>query len=79
MQSEAIIKNNIDERIYRLDDVRKVFAQTKRKFLSPAWNTFLAIIDENGEPIATHVCCKYCSKVLKNSVTVANIVLQTLR
>jgi hypothetical protein len=72
MPSVLLIKRNIENNVYRLEDVRKVFARNKKSLISPAWNTFLAIIDENSEPISTHVCCKYCNKVMKSSVTIAN-------
>lgn len=71
MKSVILIKRNIDNNVYRLEDVRKVFAKNKKCFKSRAWNTFLAIIDENGELIRTHICCKLCKKVLKGSIAIA--------
>jgi hypothetical protein len=72
MQSALSVKSKIDNGTYRLEDIRKVFAESKRKFMSPAWNTFLAIVDDSDVPMGTYVCCKFCKHVLKCTVTVTN-------
>lgn len=69
MVSTAQIKLKIQEKLYNTQDIRQALEKNKRKFQSPVWNTFQAILNEQKEVILTHVCCKFCQEVFKNTVT----------
>lgn len=68
MYTSTSVKSKLNEKIYQVKDIREAFAKSNRTFQSKVWNTFEAILNENGEIVPTYVCCKYCHEVKKCTI-----------
>lgn len=73
MLNSVNIYQNIKKNVFRTENLKETFQHSKRKFVSPVWNNFLAIFNDKNEPILTHVVCKFCENVFKHKLETCEI------
>lgn len=66
MESIKSVHKKIVDKIYQTKPIQEAYNTQNRKFISPVWNTFQAIIDNETEIVKDYVCCKYCKFVFKS-------------
>lgn len=68
----SLIERNIQNNLFQTKDLKEAFRDTKRKFFSPAWNKFLAVVDDNNDVLLSHVVCKLCQRALRSGLDAKN-------
>lgn len=69
METAGQIKKKLEDKIYKIRDIREALVNAKRKFQSPVWNSFQAILNADNEVVVNYVCCKFCQEIYKCTIS----------